>query len=85
MYKVEWKSVSKGTGGKKVEYHCSRVMSLPELALFTSVFQGKRHWVIVRGIFEEGHASRAPEDTYFEISQLEISFRRPSHSSNRKA
>jgi hypothetical protein len=23
-YKVEWKSVSRGTGGKKVEYHCSR-------------------------------------------------------------
>jgi len=22
-YKVEWKSVSRGTGGKKVEYHCS--------------------------------------------------------------
>jgi hypothetical protein len=21
-YKVEWKSVSRGTGGKKVEYHC---------------------------------------------------------------
>jgi hypothetical protein len=24
-YKVEWKSVSRGTGGKKVEHHCSRV------------------------------------------------------------
>jgi hypothetical protein len=23
-YKVEWKSVSRGTGGKKVEYHWSR-------------------------------------------------------------
>jgi hypothetical protein len=23
-YKVEWKSVSRGTGGKKVEYHCAR-------------------------------------------------------------
>jgi len=23
-YKVEWKSVSRGTGGKKVEYHCLR-------------------------------------------------------------
>jgi hypothetical protein len=23
-YKVEWKSVSRGTGGKKVEYHCVR-------------------------------------------------------------
>jgi hypothetical protein len=23
-YKVEWKSVSRGTGGKKVEYHCFR-------------------------------------------------------------
>jgi hypothetical protein len=23
-YKVEWKSVSRGTGGKKVEYHCTR-------------------------------------------------------------
>jgi hypothetical protein len=23
-YKVEWKSVSRGTGGKRVEYHCSR-------------------------------------------------------------
>jgi hypothetical protein len=22
-YKVEWKSVSRGTWGKKVEYHCS--------------------------------------------------------------
>jgi hypothetical protein len=22
-YKVEWKSVSRGTGGKKFEYHCS--------------------------------------------------------------
>jgi hypothetical protein len=21
-YKVEWKSVSRGTAGKKVEYHC---------------------------------------------------------------
>jgi hypothetical protein len=27
-YKVEWKSVSRGTGGKKVEYHCSSVFSL---------------------------------------------------------
>jgi len=24
-YKVEWKSVSRGTGGKKVEYHWNRV------------------------------------------------------------
>jgi hypothetical protein len=24
-YKVKWRSVSRGTGGKKVEYHCSRV------------------------------------------------------------
>jgi hypothetical protein len=23
-YKVEWKSVSRGTGGKEVEYHCSK-------------------------------------------------------------
>jgi hypothetical protein len=23
-YKVEWKSVSRGTGGKKFEYHCFR-------------------------------------------------------------
>jgi hypothetical protein len=23
-YKVKWKSVSRGTGGKKVEYHCIR-------------------------------------------------------------
>jgi hypothetical protein len=23
-YKVEWKSVSRGMGGKKVEYHCFR-------------------------------------------------------------
>jgi hypothetical protein len=23
-YKVEWKSVSRGTGGKKIEYHWSR-------------------------------------------------------------
>jgi hypothetical protein len=23
-YKVEWKSVSRGTGGKKVEYHWTR-------------------------------------------------------------
>jgi hypothetical protein len=22
-YKVEWRSVSRGMGGKKVEYHCS--------------------------------------------------------------
>jgi hypothetical protein len=30
-YKVEWKSVSRGTGGKKVEYHCpSRYFKLPE-------------------------------------------------------
>jgi hypothetical protein len=27
-YKVEWKSVSRGTGGKKVEYHCSMVMGV---------------------------------------------------------
>jgi hypothetical protein len=27
-YKVEWKSVSRGTGGKKVEYHCSRVFRI---------------------------------------------------------
>jgi hypothetical protein len=26
-YKVEWKSVSRGTGGKKVEYHCYIEMS----------------------------------------------------------
>jgi hypothetical protein len=26
-YKVEWKIVSRGTGGKKVEYHCSRLRS----------------------------------------------------------
>jgi hypothetical protein len=25
-YKVEWKSVSRGTRGKKVEYHCSRAL-----------------------------------------------------------
>jgi hypothetical protein len=25
-YKVEWKSVSRGTGVKKVEYHCLRPM-----------------------------------------------------------
>jgi hypothetical protein len=24
-YKVEWKSVSRGTGGKKIDYHCFRV------------------------------------------------------------
>jgi hypothetical protein len=24
-YKVEWKSVSRGTGGKKVEYHSARL------------------------------------------------------------
>jgi len=29
-YKVEWKSVSRGTGGKKVEYHCSRPYTLFE-------------------------------------------------------
>jgi len=27
-YKVEWKSVSRGTGGKKVEYHCTRQQEL---------------------------------------------------------
>jgi hypothetical protein len=26
-YKVEWKNVSRGTGGKKVEYHCSKQWS----------------------------------------------------------
>jgi hypothetical protein len=25
-YKVEWKSVSRGTGRKKVEYHCSMAL-----------------------------------------------------------
>jgi hypothetical protein len=38
-YKVEWKSVSRGTGGKKVEYHwlresvlkvCTRKVRVPE-------------------------------------------------------
>jgi hypothetical protein len=27
-YKVEWKSVSRGTGGKKIEYHCPRRLAL---------------------------------------------------------
>jgi len=31
-YKVEWKSVSSGTGGKKVEYHCTRALWSPPLA-----------------------------------------------------
>jgi len=26
-YKVEWKSVSRGTGGKKVEYHCPTTLN----------------------------------------------------------
>jgi hypothetical protein len=30
-YKVEWKSVSRGTGGKKVEYHWSNPPYLPIL------------------------------------------------------
>jgi hypothetical protein len=25
-YKVKWKSFSRGTGGKKVEYHCLRAL-----------------------------------------------------------
>jgi hypothetical protein len=28
-YKVEWKSVSRGTGGKKVEYHWNRPSERP--------------------------------------------------------
>jgi hypothetical protein len=28
-YKVEWKSVSRGTGGKKVEYHWDRRLGEP--------------------------------------------------------
>jgi hypothetical protein len=32
-YKVEWKSVSRGTGGKKVEYHCSRLLKRPSRAV----------------------------------------------------
>jgi hypothetical protein len=27
-YKVEWKSVSRGTGGKKVEYHWSKASTV---------------------------------------------------------
>jgi hypothetical protein len=27
-YKVEWKSVSRGTGGKKVEYHWSKAYTV---------------------------------------------------------
>jgi hypothetical protein len=30
-YKVEWKSVSRGTGGKKVEYHWVRVLFVQEM------------------------------------------------------
>jgi hypothetical protein len=33
-YKVEWKSVSRGTGRKKVEYHCSRPLRSYESAQF---------------------------------------------------
>jgi hypothetical protein len=29
-YKVEWKSVSRGTGGKKVEYHWDRRLGGPQ-------------------------------------------------------
>jgi hypothetical protein len=31
-YKVEWKSVSRGTGGKKAEYHCTRIPLVPVLS-----------------------------------------------------
>jgi hypothetical protein len=30
-YKVEWRSVSRGTGGKKVEYHCLRETGCEDL------------------------------------------------------
>jgi hypothetical protein len=34
-YNVEWKCVSRGTGGKKVEYHCHRPSNiLAELSRF---------------------------------------------------
>jgi hypothetical protein len=37
-YKVEWKSVSRGTGGKKVEYHCSNVWILAKFDYGMSTF-----------------------------------------------
>jgi hypothetical protein len=37
-YKVEWKSVSRGTGGKKVEYHCSRVCDHPTFCLISDPY-----------------------------------------------
>jgi hypothetical protein len=35
-YKVEWKSVSRGTGGKKVEYHWYRQMCDKDSLKFTT-------------------------------------------------
>jgi hypothetical protein len=40
-YKVEWKGVSRGTGGKKVEYHWSTVFEIVTVDQLTEYF-----WVI---------------------------------------
>jgi hypothetical protein len=37
-YKVEWKSVSRGTGGKKVEYHCFRARNRLHLKKYGETF-----------------------------------------------
>jgi hypothetical protein len=43
-YKVEWKSVSRGTVGKKVEYHWSRVLTLhqPSRSIATALLHNQQ-------------------------------------------
>jgi hypothetical protein len=36
-YKVEWKSVSRGMGGKKVEYHCPRPLQSFAILNFSTI------------------------------------------------
>jgi len=39
-YKVEWRSVSRGTGGKKVEYHCIKGIFASMMAPLAAVDVG---------------------------------------------
>jgi hypothetical protein len=64
-YKVEWKSVSRGTGGKKVEYHWYRVM-FPHVSFHNPSVV----WIVKsRRLQWAGHVTRVGKirNTYYRI------------------
>jgi hypothetical protein len=59
-YKVEWKSVSRGTGGKKVEYHCHKASRL-----FFATLSNYR-------LFNEYEVSRSPRAAKAAITMITV-------------